>query len=61
MEKMFILIDVGCHECGVGSEYIKSFKTMEEADKACDELSEKTGNRRDGGQSIPEVFEVDIV
>lgn len=48
MEKIYVLIDVGCHECGA------------EADKACAQLSEKTNNWRDVGQSIPEVFEVDI-
>ncbi len=58
LNEFYVLIDVGCHECGVGSEYIGSYETEEEADKACKELSEKTGEWRDGGQSIPEVFKV---
>ncbi len=58
MEKIYVLIDVGCHECGVGSEFIASFVDEESANKACEEHSKKTGKWRDGGQSIPEVFEI---
>lgn len=60
MTKIYVLIDVGCHECGVGSEYVASFLTEGDADKACAELGRKTSNRRDGGQSIPEVFAIEV-
>lgn len=61
MEKIYVAIDVGCHECGVGSEVIGAFKTEEEAEKAAEERSDSHGDWRDGGQSIPEVFEVELI
>jgi len=60
MKKIYVVIDVGCHECGVGSEEVGIYETREEAEKIAKELSEDTGNWRDGGQSIPEVFEFDL-
>ncbi len=60
MEKIYVLIDVGCHECGVDSEFVASYNTEKEAEVAREKLSKKTDNWRDGGQSIPEVFEVII-
>lgn len=57
--KLYIAIDVGCHECCVDSEVIGSFKKRESAEAACAERSAETGNWRDGGQSIPQVFEVE--
>jgi hypothetical protein len=58
MEKVYVAIDVGCHECGVGSEVIGSFKTKGGADDACDKRADETKEWRDGGQAIPEVFEI---
>lgn len=58
--KRYIVIDIGCIECGISSKAIGSYKTQEEADKACENVTEQTGNWRDGGQSSPEVFEIDI-
>ena len=57
---MFVLIDIGCHECGVSSEYVKSFNSKSEAKEARQKLSNRSGDWRDGGQSIPEVFEVEL-
>lgn len=60
MGKIYIAIDVGCHECGVDSEVIGSSYSKEEAEQMCNKRSEKTGNWRNNGQSIPEVFEVTL-
>lgn len=54
--KKYILIDIGCHECGVDSEYKGIFDSEEEAQKEGKKLSGK----RDGGQTIAQVFEIDI-
>lgn len=58
MGKLFVAIDVGCHECGVGSEVIGVYLTEQEAQNACADRSADTDNWRDGGQSVPEVFEI---
>lgn len=60
MNKIYIAIDVGCHECGADSEAIGAFYSKEEAEEAADRRSEATGNWRDGGQSIPQVFEIEL-
>lgn len=56
--KKYIVIDVGCHECGVESELVGVYDDKKTADK----VAEKTNPERwrDGGQSIPEVFEVGL-
>lgn len=56
----FIVIDVGCHECGVGSVPVGAFRTLEEAEAACQARQDETGGWRDGGQTLAEVFTVDI-
>lgn len=60
MSKYYIVIDVGCHECGEGSEVLKTFTDEKEAEKFRNEHSKKTGNWGQIGQVIPEVFEVEI-
>lgn len=60
MNKYYVAIDVGCHECGVGSEVIGTYKTYDEAVAACEKRSDETNDWRDGGQSIPEVFEIKL-
>jgi hypothetical protein len=57
---IWVVIDVGCHECGVGSETIGAFKDEISAKAACDARGAETNGWRDGGQSIPEVFELEI-
>lgn len=54
--KKYILINIGCHECGVGHEVVGVYRTEEEAEK----VASKQKEWRDGGQSVPEVFEVEI-
>lgn len=57
--KRWIVIDVGCHECGVNSEVVGSYATENEARLAAEERSEETEEWRDG-QSIPQVFEIEV-
>jgi hypothetical protein len=58
--KVWTVIDVGCQECGVDSVVVGTYLTLDEARAACDVRSEETGGWRDGGQTIAEVFELDI-
>lgn len=44
MNKVYIAIDVGCHECSVDSEAIGAFYSKEEAEEAADRRSEATSN-----------------
>lgn len=56
MRKVYIAIEIGCHECGVGHEVIGTYNAKKTAQSHADER----GDWRDGGQSIPAVFEVEI-
>lgn len=58
---VYAAIDVGCHECGVGSEVIGSYNTEEEAESACKKKTDEHNNWRDGGQTIPQVFTVNLI
>lgn len=60
MNKIYIAIDIGCHECGVDSEVIGYSYDEEEAQSMADKRSEETKNWREGGQSIPLVFELKL-
>lgn len=54
--KKYIVIEIGCLECGVSTQIAGVFDTEKEAnDKA-----QRLGDWREGGQSSPEVFEIDI-
>ena len=57
---LWVVIDVGCHECGVPSEAVGIFRTEEEA-KAAEEARETlTEGWREGGQTIAQIFEVEL-
>ena len=56
--KIYVVIDVGCHECGESSTVLKVFKYRASAEKFKEDHSVKTGNWGEIGQVIPEVFEV---
>lgn len=58
--KLYVVIDVGCHECGVSSEVIGAYWDQSAATAARLKRRAETGQWRDGGQSIPEVFEVEV-
>lgn len=51
----YLVINVGCHECGVGHQAVGLFDTYEEAKT----ISDAQAGWRDGGQSIPEVLAID--
>lgn len=55
---VFVVIDVGCHECGVDSVPVGIFPTRDLAEAAEQATREATGGWRDGGQTICEVYEM---
>ena len=60
MAKLYVVIDVGCHECGVSSEPVGAFVTLAEAEAAVEKRDAETGRWRNGGQTYAEVFEVEV-
>lgn len=52
--KVWVVIDVGCQECGVSSEGVGIFKSEAEAKAAADQRDKETGCWRDGGQTFCE-------
>lgn len=58
--KLWAVIDIGCHECGVSSVAVGLFRSKQEADKAVDECDERTGCWRDGGQTWAMAFEFEL-
>ena len=60
---MFILVNIGCIECGVSTQVVGVFSTEEKANELIEKL-EKDYSWREGGQNAFEVFpmpEVDVV
>lgn len=57
--KVWVVIDVGCHECGVGSESVGIYDTEVEAKAAAAVRDKETGCWRDGGQTYCEIFEME--
>lgn len=57
--KVWVVIDVGCYECGVDSEGVGIYDTEAEARAAADARDKETGRWRDGGQTCCEVFEME--
>lgn len=58
--KVFVVIDLGCHECDVGSDPVGIYPTREQAERAAEKRDAKTKRWRDGGQTFAEVFEMDL-
>ena len=56
MSEAWVVIDVGCLECGVDSEPVGIFRSEAEAKAAADRRDEETGQWRNGGQTYAEVF-----
>jgi hypothetical protein len=54
--KKFLAMDIGCHECGVGSVVVGVFDTEAEAEKSIEGME----GWRDGGQSLQEIFEIEV-
>jgi len=55
--KKYILVNIGCIECGVSSNIVGVFDNEEKANKLAKEFDEKFG-WREGGQNSFEVFEM---
>lgn len=56
-KKLFILVNIGCIECGVSSNIVGVFDDLEKAEKVQDTVGSKYG-WREGGQNDFEIFEM---
>lgn len=54
---MWLVMNIGCIECGVSSAVVGVFADKEKADAIADECDKKFG-WREGGQNAFEVFEL---
>lgn len=54
---MYLVVNIGCIECGVSSNIVGLFATKDEAERVCKICNEKY-TWRDGGQHNFEVFEL---
>lgn len=57
MEKKYIVVNIGCLECGVSSNIVGVFADKKRADDIATACSENY-NWREGGQNVFEVFEL---
>lgn len=53
----YIVVNIGCIECGVSSNIVKTYPTEEEAEAAAYKL-DKELDWREGGQNRFEVFDL---
>lgn len=60
MITVFVVIDLGCHECGVSNEPVGIYLTREDAEAAAEARDDETGCWRDGGQTFTGVFEMEL-
>lgn len=54
--KKYIVINVGCIECGVSTKLVGVYATRAYAKK----VAEKQKDWREGGQSFAKVFEIEV-
>ena len=54
---MFLVINIGCIECGVSSQVVGLFETEEQAISIAEECNDKY-SWREGGQNYFEVFDL---
>jgi hypothetical protein len=52
-----MVFNIGCIECGVSSDVVGSYETIEEAKKVAD-ICQKVLGWREGGQNSFEVFDL---
>jgi len=57
MEKKYIVVNIGCIECGVSSDIVGVFANKERADAVASACDDKY-DWREGGQNAFEVFEL---
>lgn len=60
MDTLYILVNIGCLECGVSSDIVGVFTDKEDAYSLEEECTEKF-SWREGGQNSFEVFEVNVL
>ena len=53
---MYIVVNIGCIECGVSSGIVGVFSSLDTATLICEQLESKA-SWREGGQNSYEVFE----
>lgn len=58
--KRWIVIDIGCHECGVDHELVSAHLTEEGAIRARNARDVATNNWRDSGHTEAVIFEVEL-
>ena len=58
MSNVWVVIDVGCHECGVDSEPVGIYATEAEANAAQETRDRETNGLREGGLTIARVFKM---
>ncbi|OPZ24588.1 MAG: hypothetical protein BWZ03_00063 [bacterium ADurb.BinA186] len=55
----YVVVNIGCIECGVSSDIVGCFETKEEAESTSQKLNENKDARwRNGGQNSYETFEL---
>jgi hypothetical protein len=59
-EKCWVVVDVGCIECGVGTEVLGVFESPEEADKVASAQRARFPSFRDGGQHDVKIHETTL-
>jgi hypothetical protein len=59
-QTVWVVIDLGCHECGVSSVSVGIFKSETEATAAAKARDEETQGWRDGGQTYCGVFKMEL-
>ncbi len=57
LEKRWLVMNIGCIECGVSSDVVGVYTTKEEADKVAAACAKELG-WREGGQNSFEVFDL---
>lgn len=57
MKNKWILVNIGCIECGVSSNIVGVFTSKNEASDIAKKLNEK-GNWRESGQNSYEIFKM---
>lgn len=63
MAKRFLAMDIGCIECGEGSDVIGVYKTLKEAEQAIKDYldpDESWGKKGRIGQHSEEIFEIKV-
>lgn len=60
MTTIFVVIDIGCYECGVGHEVIGAYTTEAEAESVALKRDKDTDGWRDGGSTSASVFRIDL-